>query len=392
MNKKIFISTGEVSGDLHGGLLSKALFDEARKLSINLEIYGLGGEKMKNQGVQIFQDTTSISAIGIWEALPLIIPMMRIQKKFYQSIKKYRPNCLILIDYMGPNIKIGMKLKKSRSNIPIYYYIAPQEWAWRVGNNSTTNLINFSDKIFAIFKQEASFYKRRGGNVFWVGHPMIDLTKKLPSKKDSRTILKLRASQNILLLMPASRPQELRYILPTYLKTAKKLQLRYPSLVIYIPSCRKVFDKKFREGLEKYKIKGTVISQKDDSELMPYVYSLTKLALCKSGTVNMELALYGIPQIVGYRVSRVTAFIAKKILNFKVKFISPVNLLLKKSVVPEFVQKNFNENKIFYKACRLLDLSSEKARIKKGYTLLKKELGEEGVVKRAAKEIINSII
>jgi lipid-A-disaccharide synthase len=192
--------------------------------------------------------------------------------------------------------------------------------------------------------------------------------------------------------MPASRPQELRYILPTYLKTAKKLQLKYPSLVIYIPSCRRVFDKRFREGLEKYKINGKVISQKDDSELMPYIYSLTKLALCKSGTVNMELALYGIPQIVGYRVSRVTAFIAKKILNFKVKFISPVNLLLKKSVVPEFVQKNFNEKKIFYKACRLLDLRSEKVRIKKGYTLLKKELGEEGVVKRAAKEIINSII
>ena len=392
MNKRIFISTGEVSGDLHGSLLSKALFDEAKKHSMNLEIYGLGGEKMKNAGVKVFQDTTSISAIGIWEALPLIIPMMKIQKKFYQSIKKYRPSCLILIDYMGPNIKIGMKLKKSRSNIPIYYYIAPQEWAWRVGNNSTTNLINFSDKIFAIFKQEANFYKRRGGNVFWVGHPMIDLTKKLPSKKDSRTILKLRASQNILLLMPASRPQELRYILPTYLKTAKKLQLKYPSLVIYIPSCRRVFDKRFREGLEKYKINGKVISQKDDSELMPYIYSLTKLALCKSGTVNMELALYGIPQIVGYRVSRVTAFIAKKILNFKVKFISPVNLLLKKSVVPEFVQKNFNEKKIFYKACRLLDLRSEKVRIKKGYTLLKKELGEEGVVKRAAKEIINSII
>ena len=293
---------------------------------------------------------------------------------------------------MGPNINIGTKLKKSRNNIPIYYYIAPQEWAWRVGNNSTTNLINFSDKIFAIFKQEANFYKRRGGNVFWVGHPMIDLTKKLPSKKVSRTILKLRENQNILLLMPASRPQELRYILPTFLKTAKKLQLRYPNLVVYIPSCRRVFNEKFRKGLEKYEIKGKVISQQDDSELMIYIYSLAKLALCKSGTVNMELALYGIPQIVGYRVSRVTAFIAKKILNFKVRFISPVNLLVKKSVIPEFVQQNFNEKKIFYKASRLLDLTSEKAKIKKGYTLLQKELGEEGVVHRAAKEIINSII
>ena len=121
MNKKIFISTGEVSGDLHGSLLANALFNEARKHSINLEICGLGGEKMKKEGVQIFKDTTSISAIGIWEALPLIIPTMKIQQKFYKSIRKYQPNCLILIDYMGPNIKIGIKLKRSRSNIPIYY-------------------------------------------------------------------------------------------------------------------------------------------------------------------------------------------------------------------------------------------------------------------------------
>lgn len=392
MNKKIFISTGEVSGDLHGGLLTKALFDEAKKKSIELEICGLGGQRMKKEGVKILQDTTSISAIGIWEAIPLIFPTIRIQIKFYRFLKKFPPDCLILIDYMGPNIKIGTKLKRSRSNIPIYYYIAPQEWAWRVGNNSTTNLINFSDKIFAIFKQEANFYKRRGGNVFWVGHPMIDLTKKLPSKKFSRTILKLRDKQNILLLMPASRPQELKYILPTFLKTAKKLQIRYPSLIVYIPSCRSVFDEKFRKGLEKYEIKGRVISQENASKLMPYIYSLSKLALCKSGTVNMELALYGIPQIIGYRVSRVTAFIAKRILNFKVRFISPVNLLMKKFIIPEFVQKNFNEKKIFYKACRLLDLTSEKAKIKKGYAHLKKELGEEGVVNRAAKEIINSII
>jgi len=391
MNKKIFISTGEVSGDLHGSLLSKALLNEAKKKSIDLEICGLGGERMKKEGVKILQDTTSISAIGIWESLPLLLPTIRIQRRLYKLLKKNPPDCLILIDYMGPNINIGTKLKRSRNNIPIYYYIAPQEWAWRVGNNSTTNLIKFSDKIFAIFKQEANFYRRRGGNVSWVGHPMIDLTKKLPSKKVSRTILRLKANQNILLLMPASRPQELKYVLPTFLKTAKKLQLRYPSLIVYIPSCRRNFDEKFRKGLEKYQIKGKVISQQDDAELIPYIYSLAKLALCKSGTVNMELALYGIPQIIGYKVSRVTAFIAKRILNFKVRFISPVNLLMKKFIIPEFVQKNFIEEKIFYKACRLLDLTSEKAKIKKGYALLKKELGEEGVVDRAAKEIINSI-
>ncbi len=392
MNKKIFISTGEVSGDLHGSLLSKALLEEAKKNSIDLEICGLGGERMKKEGVKILQDTTSFSAIGIWEALPLILPTIRIQKRFYKLLKKYPPDCLILIDYMGPNINIGIKLKRSKTKIPIFYYIAPQEWAWRVGNNSTTNLINFSDKIFAIFKKEAAFYKKRGGNVIWVGHPMIDLTKKLPLKKDARTILKLQPSQNILLLMPASRSQELKYILPTFMLAARKLQQKYPSLVVYIPSCRKVFDEKFKKALRKYNVKGHVISQKDNSRLKPYIYSLTKIALCKSGTVNMELALYGIPQIVGYRVSRITAFIAKKILNFKVRYISPVNLLINKLIIPEFVQREFDEKKIFHKSCRIIEGKSEKIKIKKGYTLLKKELGDEGVVKRAAKEIINSLI
>ena len=392
MSKKIFISTGEVSGDLHGSLLSKALFDEAKKKSIELDICGLGGERMKKEGVRVLQDTTSISAIGIWEALPLILPTIIIQKRFYKLLKKYPPDCLILIDYMGPNIKIGIKLKRSKTKIPIFYYIAPQEWAWRVGNNTTTNLIHFSNKIFAIFKKEAAFYQKRGGNVLWVGHPMLDLTKKLPLKQDARTILKLSPKQNILLLMPASRPQELRYLLPTFMRVARKLQQKYPSLVVYVPSCRKVFDDKFKKAFRKYQVKGEVISHRDNAELKPYIYSLTKIALCKSGTVNMELALYGIPQIVGYRVSRVTAFIAKKILNFKVKFISPVNLLVNKSIIPEFVQTNFDENKIFYKSCRILERNSEKIKIKKGYAFLKKELGEEGVVQRIAKEIIQTII
>ena len=391
MKKKIFISTGEVSGDLHGSLLANALFNEAQKRSFDLEIFGLGGARMRKEGVNILHDTTSISAIGIWEALPLIIPTIQIQKKFYKSLKNSSPDCLVLIDYMGPNIKIGRKLKSQKNKLPIYYYIAPQEWAWRVGNNSTTDLISFSDRIFAIFKQEASFYKRRGGNVVWIGHPMIDLIKKLPTKKDSRKILKLRANEHILLIMPASRNQELRYVLPVFMQAAKKLQQKYPNLIVYIPSCRKVFDSKFKLALDKYKVQGKVISEKNIEELKTHIYSLTKLALCKSGTVNMELALYGIPQIVGYRVSRVTAFIAKKILNFKVKFISPVNLLVKKLIIPEYVQKDFKVQKIYDRACKIIDRKSEKAKISKGYTQLKQELGQEGVVNRAAEEIINSL-
>jgi len=392
MIRKIFISTGEVSGDLHGSLLAKALLEEAKKRSIEIKVFGLGGQRMIKAGVKVFHDTTPISAIGIWEALPLVLPTLKIQKKFYNSLIAHSPDCLILIDYMGPNINIGRKLRRSKNNIPIYYYIAPQEWAWRVGNNSTTDLIKFSDKIFAIFKQEADFYKKRGGNVSWIGHPMMDLTKKLPTKAESRRLLNIKNNENFLLIMPASRPQELRYILPTYMKVAKKLQQKYPNLIVVIPSCRKEFDEKFQKAFDEYEIKGKIVKQDDLEDQKKYIYSLTKLALSKSGTVNMELALYGVPQVVGYKVSRVTAFIAKKILNFKVKFISPVNLLLRKSIIPEFVQNEFDANKIFKKSCQLIDNKNQIKKIKKGYQLLRSELGEEGGVKRAAEEILNSFV
>ena len=392
MKKKIFISTGEVSGDLHGSLLANALLEESHKRSIPIDIFGLGGQRMRNSGVKILHDTTPISAIGLWEALPLIIPTLKIQKRFYKSLISQAPDCLILIDYMGPNINIGRKLRRHNNKIPIYYYIAPQEWAWRVGNNSTTDLINFSDRIFAIFKQEADFYKKRGGKVSWIGHPMMDLTKKLPTKLESRKYLKLNKNQNSLLIMPASRPQELRYILPIYMKVARKLQQKYPNLVVFIPSCRQEFDEIFRKAFTKYQINGVIVNSSEIENKKKYIYSLSKLALSKSGTVNMELALYGVPQLVGYRVSRVTAFIAKKILNFKVKFISPVNLLLKKSVIPEFVQKDFDVDKIYKKSCQMIESKSQTLKIKKGYKLLKKELGEVGGVKRAAEEILNSII
>ena len=391
MSKKIFISTGEVSGDLHGSLLAKALLDEAKKRSIEIEVFGLGGQRMAKAGVKVFHDTTPISAIGIWEALPLVLPTLKIQKKFYKALISHSPDCLILIDYMGPNINIGRRLRREKNKIPIYYYIAPQEWAWRVGNNTTTDLINFSDKIFAIFKQEANFYQKRGGNVSWIGHPMMDLTKSLPTKAESRKFLNIKNNENLLLIMPASRPQELKYILPTFMEVAQNLQQKYPNLIVFVLSCRREFDEKFKQAFDAYKIKGKIVQVDDLEDKKKYIYSLTKLALSKSGTVNMELALYGVPQVVGYRVSRVTAFIAKKILNFRVKFISPVNLLLKKSVIPEFVQKEFDSDKIFKKSCQLIENKKQIKKIKNGYQLLKKELGDAGGVNRAADEILKSI-
>ena len=160
---KLLISTGEVSGDLQGGLLIKALKTNAEKRKIELEIIALGGERMREAGAQLISNTSSIGAIGFWEALPYVIPTLNAQSKIENYLKSSSPDAVVLIDYMGPNIRLGLKIKKKFPNIPIIYYIAPQEWAWRLGDSGTTDLIGFTDKILAIFEEEAEFYSNKGG-------------------------------------------------------------------------------------------------------------------------------------------------------------------------------------------------------------------------------------
>ena len=116
---------------------------------------------------------------------------------------------------MGPNIRLGNKARKLIPLIPIVYYIAPQEWAWRLGEGGTTDLIGFTTKILAIFQKEADFYSSRGGKVSWVGHPMLDNLQDLPSRNEACLKLGLDPSYKFLLILPASRSQELKYLLPT---------------------------------------------------------------------------------------------------------------------------------------------------------------------------------
>ena len=149
---KLLISTGEVSGDLQGSLLIRALKEEAEKRLMHLEIIALGGQRMKESGAELICDTSSIGAIGFLEAIPYILPTLKAQSKISKYLRDDPPDGVVLIDYMGPNIKLGMKIKKLLPEIPIIYYIAPQEWAWRIGDGGTTDLINFTDKILAIFE------------------------------------------------------------------------------------------------------------------------------------------------------------------------------------------------------------------------------------------------
>jgi lipid-A-disaccharide synthase len=178
---RLLVSTGEVSGDLQGSLLIQALHREAERRDLPLEVVALGGRRMEAAGAQLLADTAGLGAIGLWEAIPLVVPTLQLQARLRRWLRQHPPDGVVLIDYMGANVNLGLRLKRTYPNVPIAYYIAPQEWAWRVGDGGTTRLIGFTDRILAIFPEEARFYASHGARVTWVGHPLIDMWQTCPA-------------------------------------------------------------------------------------------------------------------------------------------------------------------------------------------------------------------
>ena len=389
--RRLLISTGEVSGDLQGGLLVAALRDEAERRQLPLEIAALGGSRMRQAGAELLADTTPMGSIGLWEALPLVLPTLKVQRRVSRWLKRNPLDGLVLIDYMGANVRLGLKVKQRLPQVPIFYYIAPQEWAFRVGEGGSTRLIGFTDRILAIFPEEARFYGARGAQVTWVGHPLLDTLTDLPSRDAARAQLGLQEGERLLLLLPASRKQELRYLLPPLAAAAAELQRRCPGLRVMVPAGQAAFEPVLAELLEAAGVRADVVPAAQADQLRPTLCAAADLALNKSGTVNLELALRGVPQVVAYRVSRPTAWVAKHLLRFQVDHISPVNLVLQERLVPELLQDELTAEAVVREALPLLDDPQARRRVEAGYQRLRQALGEPGVTRRAAAAILDAL-
>ena len=389
---RLLISTGEVSGDLQGSLLIQALKQEAERRQLPLELLALGGRRMEAAGAELLADTAPMGAIGLWEAVPLIVPTLRLQARVDRMLEQRPLDGVVLIDYVGANVRLGRKLRRRNPRLPITYYIAPQEWAWRFGDGSTTALLGFTDRILAIFPAEAEFYAEQGADVTWVGHPLLDSYRDLPSREASRRALGLDPEAPVLLLLPASRPQELTYLMPPLARAAALLQQRHAGLQVLVPAGLERFEQPLAEALKQAGVRGArVIPAADADGLKKTLCAAADLALGKSGTVNLELALQGVPQVVGYRVSRLTAFVAKQVLRFQVEHISPVNLLLKERLVPELLQEELTAEALVEQSLPLLEEGPERRRMLDGYERLRDTLGAPGVTQRAAQAIFDQV-
>ncbi len=384
--KRIFISTGEVSGDLQGSLLVESLKKQGAKLGMDLEIVALGGDRMAKAGAKILGNTTRIGSVGIFEHLIYVLPTLQVQRLAKDYLARNPPDLTILIDYMGPNIGIGNYVRQNYPSIPIVYYIAPQEWVWSLGDNNTNAIVGFTDLIVSIFPAEEQYYREKGAKVAFLGHPLVDRMANFPSKMSARQELGVGEDEIVITLFPASRKQELKYLLPAIFSAAKILQNKLTNIRFFLPLSREDFRSILEEKIASYGLNCTIVSSDDRHAL-----AATDLAITKSGTVNLELALLEIPQIVLYAINPISAWIARKLLKFSISFMSPPNLVNMRKVVPELVQEEATCDRIVDEAMSVLMDTNHRQNMLDGYQTIRQCLGEVGVCDRVAEVILNQL-
>jgi len=346
---KIFFSVGEASGDLYASIIIKQLLNQGIKPS---NIYAIGGAKIRETGIQIIRDISDLGVFGFVEGISSYFRIKKIYNKTKEMLEEIKPDIFIPVAFAGfnlPLVKFAHNL-----NIKVIYFVPPQLWAW--GKFRSRMLKKYCAKVICLFPFEQKFYERLGINAIYLGNPLIDYIKvsmtkqKVASIPDlvARTGLNLNAQSGWLSFMPGSRPSEINVHLPLMIKIIKKLQADYKDIYQYF-----ILTDQPRIA-EQMKHEAVFFGTDYKYEIM----ANSDLILLASGTASLEAALLGVPHIAIYRLSALTFLFAKSFLNIKT-FALP-NILLQKTIVPEFAQPNFSE---VYDYCSLL-LSDASARTK----------------------------
>jgi lipid-A-disaccharide synthase len=366
---KYYIITGEASGDLHGSNLIKQI----KKKDSNAIIRCWGGDLMESEGGTIVKHIKDLAFMGFWEVLLNLRSVLNNLSFCKKDIILFNPDTIIYIDYPGFNLRIAKWAKNYSFNNQ--YYICPQVWAWK--ENRVKIIRKCIDSLYVILPFEKNYFKNKHSlNVEYVGHPLVEHVLKI--KKNPSFIKKNNFDQKkeIITLMPGSRQQEIKKILPIFINVIKNFK-SYQFAIAAAPS----IDSKFYLSL--LKNNNVKIIHNNTYNLLTH----SKAALVASGTATLETALLKIPQLVCYKTSPISYFIAKRLV--KLNYISLVNLILNKEVVKELIQKNCNVKKITKELKELLLRKNNS--IIKDYESLIKTLGSNKASKKTSQLIIDSI-
>ena len=373
MGKKIMLVAGEASGDLHGANLVRAL----QKQDSGLEFTGMGGPELKAAGVDILFDAERVSVVGIFEVFSHLSDIFKAQKILRQKLITDPPDLLILIDLPDFNLLLAKKAKKL--GIPVFYYICPQVWAWRSGRIKT--LKSRADRFGVILPFEEKYFKDRGLDASYVGHPLLDSVRKTKTKTQFLAEHNISHGAKIVGLLPGSRRREVASLLPVFLDSAEKLQRAVnDKLVFVIPRASGIDVTIFEEaGIGQGRNIDVRLIEGDRYNVM----AACDCVVAASGTVTLELALLNIPMVVTYTLSPLTYLLAKNMV--KLDFFSLVNLIAGFEAVPELLQKEVNAETICDELAPLLTAYPSRKAMRDALKLVNNRLGKPGASARAAR-------
>jgi lipid-A-disaccharide synthase len=374
----ILLSAGEASGDMYAARLALALKQRA-----DVELFGMGGPQMRAAGVEIVVDYAEVSVLGITEVLKKLPSLRRAMRRLVEEAQRRRPPLAILTDFPGFHLRLARKL--SPLNIRNIYYICPQFWAWRPWR---ANLVRrrFAQAL-CIFPFEEKFYRDAGVAVEFIGHPLVGNVKANLSRAEFCTENGLNVDKPIVTILPGSRRGEIEYHGAILAQGLAQLRLAIPevqAVVAVAPGVNRTeLEACFGSGNEVRFVTGATYD----------ALAAADLAIVSSGTATVEAALLGKPMIVIYRLSPLSAKLAKPLV--RTKFFSMVNLIAGREVVPELIQDDFTPIRVASEAISLLSASKESleklAAMRRGLAEVTRLLGPPGAVERAADAIVGQL-
>jgi lipid-A-disaccharide synthase len=371
MVKRVMMIAGEASGDAHGA----GVVRELKRMQPSIEIFGIGGEKMKHEGMALTYHIRELSFMGFAEVLRHLPLIRSVERTLVQLLILKKPDVLFLIDYPGFNLRFARIAKKY--GIKVVYYISPQVWAWKKGR--VKRMLGIVDKMLVVFPFEEEIYRNAGVDVSFVGHPLLEELDVQFSRSQFCKRFGIDPSKKILALIPGSRRQEIKNLFSVMARSAGVLaQSENIEVVVGVaPNLR-------RELFDRYLPPNVSLHYMENAthEVMKYA----DLAIVTSGTATLETACFETPMIVVYKTSWLTYGIAR--LLVRVRNIGLVNIVAGKKIVPELIQQDVTVHKIVAAAEGLLDNEAAREAMRKDLSLVKGLLGTKGASANVANAVL----
>jgi lipid-A-disaccharide synthase len=368
---RILISCGEPSGDLYAGALAR----ELRQIKPALEIAGIGGDHLKSAGASLVADYRGIAVTGLVEALRVLPRARAMYRQIVEEARARKPDVFVAIDFPDFNFRVADAMRGL--GIPVVYYISPQLWAWRPGRMN--DMRRFAHRVLVIFPFEEAIYRQAGVPVEFVGHPLVELARAGGSRAEVRRSLGLDVDKPVVALLPGSRPNELRAILPGLVGASRLIAARVPAAQFLIARAPGLPEELFAN------LGGPAIIERRADDVL----AAADVALTASGTATIQAAIHDTPMVIVYRVSSLTYAIGKPFV--KVDTYGMVNLVAGRRVVPELVQGAFTPEAVAAEAVPLLTDRARAAAVRVGLADVRAKLGGPGATRRAAEAILRIV-